>query len=195
MVVDGAHDPTGIKMNTVIKRAKDQVRGAMTAGDPNFKRGQNKSGTIPIFGQEVFHQALRDADVSLVQSNFEADRYMAALAKRIGCPVASNDSDFFVYDVEFVPLDSVVIGEAEVAEDGARHITCRQFDKAKFLRVFGLTSSDHLYLMSSVLGNDYIPIHSFEKFFAQVSKPKKKKLSPRRKASNRLIKLFLNSYI
>ena len=181
VVVDGAHDPSGLKMNTVIKRAKDQVRGAMAAGDPNFKRGQCKSGTIPVFGQEVFHQALRDANVSLVQSNFEADRYMAALGRAEGCPVASNDSDFFVYDVEFVPLDSLVFGQEEEGDDGARQITCRRFDKPRFLREFGLSSCDHLYLMSSVLGNDYIPIHSFEKFFAQVRKPKKKNLSPRRK--------------
>ena len=198
VIVDGAHDPSGLKMNTVIKRAKDQVRGAMAAGDPNFKRGQCKSGTIPVFGQEVFHQALRDADVSLVQSNFEADRYMAALGRAEGCPVASNDSDFFVYDVEFVPLDSLVFGEVEEEDDGARHITCRRFDKTRFLREFGLSSCDHLYLMSSVLGNDYIPIHSFEKFFAQVRKPKKKNLSPRRKVrdcSLNLVYLFTPSVI
>ena len=134
-----------------------------------------------------------------VQTNFEADRYIAELASLEGCPVASNDSDFFVYDVDFLPLDSFrckqwdrnssyfefklffSVNSVEIDHDGSRYITCRRFNKTNFLKSFNFTTCDHLYLMSSVLGNDYIPIHSFEKFFSQVRMPKKKSMAPRRK--------------
>ncbi len=131
----------------------------------------------------MFYRALRQLDVTLMQTNFEADSYLAELAQAENCSVASNDSDFFVYDVDFVPLDAFRFSTVEIGDDNSRYLSCRRFNKAKFLRTFNLTTNRHLYLFSSVLGNDYIPLHAFEKFFSQVKMPKKKTLDKRKKVS------------
>lgn len=58
----------------------------------------------------MFLRTARDCGVDVVQANFEADAYMARLAGERRCPVVSNDSDFFVYPVDFVFLDSLRCG-------------------------------------------------------------------------------------
>ena len=112
--------------------------------------------------------------------------FRIAVVKR--CPILSNDSDFFVYPVEFIKLDSIghrksnctgtfkiSLFKLNTIPAHARYLSCQRFDRSAFTERFGISSQDMLYLMASVLGNDYVPTKTMEKFFAQVKMPKKRK--------------------
>ena len=77
------------------------------------------------------------------------------------CPVISNDSDFYIFDVTFVSLDSLDMCWAEEEGGGEQGVACRRFNKEKLLRHYGLTSAELLHLLASLLGNDYIPPQVF----------------------------------
>ena len=71
------------------------------------------------------------------------------------CPVISNDSDFFIFNVTFVSLDSLdICGSEEKEEQG---VSCRRFNREKLLTHYGLASAELLHLLASLMGNDYIP--------------------------------------
>lgn len=129
---------------------------------------------------DVFLEAcLSSPNVKLIQTNFEADPYLAKLATVLNCPILSNDSDFFIYQVQFIKLDSL---DWDVSEDEEQNkfLDCQIFKKSKFMNYYGIKDSTMLHLMSSVIGNDYIPPKTFERFFNQMRQPKKRKsLSPR----------------
>ena len=81
----------------------------------------------------------------------------------------SCDSDFFVNDVAFLPLDSLEWEDVLMDVDGGPpYLRCRQFDRPRFLSRHGLEEKRMLPLMSAVLGNDYVPLETFSGFFAQV---------------------------
>ncbi len=64
---------------------------------------------IPPLSQDVFKNVLSALSVNHVTCVFEADDQIAALANAWGCPVMSNDSDFFIYDLVggFIVFDYV----------------------------------------------------------------------------------------
>ena len=73
------------------------------------------------------------------------------------CPVISNDSDFFIFDVTFVSLDSLDLSWPDEAEG----VACKRFNKGKLLTHYGLASAELLHLLASLMGNDYIPPQVF----------------------------------
>ena len=71
--------------------------------------GSGASGKVfPQLTVDTIIQALKDVDVTVYSSVFEADGVLAWLAHRFNCPVVSDDSDFFVFGVRCVPLRSLV---------------------------------------------------------------------------------------
>ena len=54
------------------------------------------------------------------------------LAMKKKCPVISNDSDFFIFPVDFVRLDSITKSEGK--------LVCDQFNRKKFLEHYNLKS-------------------------------------------------------
>ena len=63
---------------------------------------------LPIFAFEVYLEALRQCQVEFHVADGEADPEAVALANRYSCPVLSNDSDYYLFNVEagYVPLSS-----------------------------------------------------------------------------------------
>ena len=76
------------------------------------------------------------------------------------CPVISNDSDFYIFNVTFVSLDSLDMCWAE-EEKGEQGVSCRRFNREKLLTHYGLVSAELLHLLASLMGNDYIPPQVF----------------------------------
>ncbi|CAB4069852.1 unnamed protein product [Lepeophtheirus salmonis] len=62
--------------------------------------------------------------VAVIQTHFECDNVMANLAKKLNAPVMTNDSDFFVFNVDFFPLDSF----------DPDSLKCSKFDKKAFMK-------------------------------------------------------------
>ena len=65
---------------------------------------------------------------------------IAALAMQKNCPVLSNDSDFFIFSVEFIPLYSVDI--SRTIEEG--QLVAMRFNREKLLRHYGFKSEGKL---------------------------------------------------
>ena len=66
------------------------------------------------------------------------------------CPVLSNDSDFYIFSVDFIRLDSVDINRT--IEEG--HLVAMRFNREKLLRYYGLKSDGKLskgYILIIVL--------------------------------------------
>uniref|UniRef100_A0A182XCH0 Asteroid domain-containing protein n=1 Tax=Anopheles quadriannulatus TaxID=34691 RepID=A0A182XCH0_ANOQN len=60
------------------------------------------SATPPML-REVFVDAMRESGVAFMRCAFEADDEVAILARKLGCPVLSYDSDFYIHDVQYIP--------------------------------------------------------------------------------------------
>ena len=134
---------------------------------------------LPAFALQVFIQAVKAFDNAFIfQSILEADAYLAHIAIRLGCPVLSNDSDFFIFNVRYIPLNSVEEWDNSSAEGGGELI-CEEFDREKFLERFPLKDPEMLPLLAVLMGNDYVNPRIFDRIFEQIHLPKKKYLSPR----------------
>ncbi|NXL88055.1 ASTE1 protein, partial [Alectura lathami] len=127
--------------------------------------------------REVFVQALRRLGVPFVQCLAEADREIAALANRWGCPVLSLDSDFCVFDLAggYCPLSGFQWQDVRAAEAGGgapgRYIPALCFSAERFCGRFGRLQKSLLPLFAVMSGNDYADVPALEGFFSKVRLP------------------------
>lgn len=131
--------------------------------------------TEPLLA-EVFLQAIQDSGVPIIQTLSEADSEIARLGFRFSssspnrCFVLSNDTDFCIFDVDVISIDST-LSSNDAADKNV--FSCRKFDRIKFLNFFkiGPEKSRLLHLMATVCGNDYVKNGAvIDKIFAQVPK-------------------------
>ncbi|XP_030565468.1 protein asteroid [Drosophila novamexicana] len=64
---------------------------------------------FPLHLKEVFVDAVRDCGVPVMRCVFEADDELAALARKLNCPVLSYDSDFYIHNVQYIPLITLTV--------------------------------------------------------------------------------------
>lgn len=93
VVLDGGIDPSDKKFPTLRQRLQSKIREA-----DSLSRGCNGS-VLPILTRDVFIQVLSQRGVPLVQCPAEADWEIACLAHQWNCPVLTNDSDFYIFDL------------------------------------------------------------------------------------------------
>ena len=122
---------------------------------------------------------LQRLKINHVTCQEEADRDAAALANYLNCPVISNDSDFFIFPLNygFIPVGKLsfipVEEKCECCVTGTHfYLSCSIFQHSHF----HLRSSKHvpvnkdlLPLFSALVGNDFLSIDFFEKIFMQNS--------------------------
>ncbi|XP_037958616.1 protein asteroid [Teleopsis dalmanni] len=96
VLMDGGYEHR--KLRTVAKRLRGKI---------SVIRRINPCGSIPVFPvmmKEVFVDAVRDCGIPVMRCTFEADDELAALGRRLHCPVLSYDSDFYIHNVQYIPL-------------------------------------------------------------------------------------------
>ena len=93
VVFDGAYASDGHKFLTSVARARHRVHMS------NIAAHGRRAKLLPVLTHSCFVRVLQVLDVAYVTCDFEADRQIAALARHWNCPVLTNDSDFFVYDI------------------------------------------------------------------------------------------------
>ena len=108
---------------------------------------------FPLMMRHVFTEKLLEINVPVFQTDFEADNEIAALAKKLNAPVLSNDSDFFIYDVQYIPLTSISFYSCEYSSNKF-YIPCQIFNVNSLLKRFGNLQKTMLPLLATVLGND-----------------------------------------
>ncbi|XP_030382858.1 protein asteroid [Scaptodrosophila lebanonensis] len=64
---------------------------------------------FPLHMKEVFIDAVKDCGVPIMRCVFEADDELAALARKLNCPVLSYDSDFYIHNVQYIPLITLTV--------------------------------------------------------------------------------------
>ncbi|NWX75984.1 ASTE1 protein, partial [Alca torda] len=165
VVLDGGRGADDRKLPTLKGRAAERLRAAH-----GLSRGEGGC-LVPLLTREAFVQALGRLGVPFVQCFAEADREIAGLANRWGCPVLSLDSDFCVFDLAagYCPLShfqwrSVCPGEGERGS----YVPARCFSVEKFCRHFSHLNKSLLPLFAVMNGNDYIDLAALEVFFSKV---------------------------
>ena len=132
-----------------------------------------------IIVAETFLQAIQDLGITIRQTLSEADSEIARLglfnssSSPDQCFVLSNDTDFCIFDVDVISIDSTLVANINIDND-RKVFPCRKFDRIKFLKFFkiGPEKSGLLHLMATLCGNDYAGNGGgvINKIFAQVPK-------------------------
>jgi len=86
-------DPSDKKFSTLRERLRSKIKEA-----EYLSHGRHGS-VLPLLTREVFVQVLTQMGVPLVQCPVEADWEIACLARQWKCPVLTNDSDFYIFDL------------------------------------------------------------------------------------------------
>lgn len=86
-------DPSDKKFSTIRQRLQSKIKEAN-----NLSHGRRGS-VLPILTRDLFIQVLIQREIPLFQCPFEADKEIACLAHQWNCPVLSNDSDFYIFDL------------------------------------------------------------------------------------------------
>lgn len=159
-IFDGGYEKR--KLKTVVDRLKLNI-GICS----QFKNKYRESKCFPLLLRDVFKDVLRSINVPVIQCNFEADQELVVLARILNCPVISNDSDFYISNVTYIPFSSLELKAYRFSKKikDKYYIRCKLYQLDQFLNKFdGLHDKSLLPLISCVLGNDYIPPHTFKHF-------------------------------
>lgn len=86
-------DPSDKKFPTLRQRLQSKIKEA-----DSIAHGRGGS-VLPILTRDVFIQILIQSGIPVVQCPAEADSEIACLARHWNCPVLTNDSDFYIFDL------------------------------------------------------------------------------------------------
>jgi len=184
VVFDGAHHEDNRKFKTSLRRAAERLHLA------GFLSIGNRAKILPILAYETFRNVLDEMRVAHVTCYLEADEEIAALAQLWTCPVLTNDSDFFVYDLPggVVPLDyiNMTVLELKVDNKALRNVDTSGKNPAKeffisaqiyfldgLVRLLKFRERPMVALAATLIGNDVVGKHNFEQFYvkARLVKP------------------------
>nr|XP_046274147.1 protein asteroid homolog 1 [Scatophagus argus] len=150
VVLDGGVDPSDKKFSTLRQRLQSKIREA-----DSLSHGRSGS-VLPILTREVFIQVLIQRGVPLVQCPFEADREIACLAHQWNCPVLTNDSDFYIFDLPGGYLPFPFFQWSSVNGKGSHcYISALCYTTNRLCRWFGGMNPELLPLCAVLIGNDY----------------------------------------
>ncbi|KAM6904175.1 single-strand DNA endonuclease ASTE1 isoform 1-T2 [Lycodopsis pacificus] len=150
VILDGGIDPSDKKFPTLRQRLQSKIKEA-----DSLSHGRNGS-ILPILTRNVFIQVLIQRGVPLVQCPAEADWEIACLARQWNCPVLTNDSDFYIFDLPggYLPLSSFQWANLN-GKASHRYISARRYTTNGLCRWFGSMNKELLPLFAVLAGNDY----------------------------------------
>ncbi|XP_071764243.2 single-strand DNA endonuclease ASTE1-like [Centroberyx gerrardi] len=164
VVVDGGTDITGKKLETLKSSAEDRIRKAHAAAEEG-RRG----GILPPLAKQVFRQTLARLEVPVAQCFAEADQEIAALASEWKCPVLSNDSDFYIFDL---PAGLLPINHFQWVAGGRNgswresFIRCKSYTTSSFCTLFNI-QPQVLPVFAALAGNDYVKLQELTSCWAR----------------------------
>ena len=170
VIFDGI-DFTRNKGSTMIKRKKDARRCILNIIDnaggtpaqtstassasaatqaPASSAPAANSDVIPLFTDMVFSETLKEKGVQFVYADGDADSVIASIANYYSCPVVSNDSDFFLFNIKggYIPFKKF--------EWERQPVTAQVYDYTEFVSSFQFQTLDLPLLIPAIMGNDCI---------------------------------------
>ncbi|XP_071390611.1 single-strand DNA endonuclease ASTE1-like [Centroberyx affinis] len=163
VVLGGGTDITVKKLDTNGRRAKDRFRRAQAAALGG--RGSIK----PPLAKKVFKQTLARLEVPVAQCFGEADREIAALASEWKCPVLSNDSDFYIFDLPAGLLPTPHFHWKAGGRNGSwreSFIRCKSYTTSRFCTLFNI-QTQILPVFAALAGNDYVKLQELTSCWAR----------------------------
>jgi hypothetical protein len=171
VIFDGSHETR--KLKTVHNRLRSKINGASRLDAVT----QGSLQTFPLLIRDVFKQVLMEMDIPFTVCEFEADDEIATMARHLKCPVLSYDSDFFIYNVLYIPFNTLERKAKPFFIEGTKvhALECKIYKVEYLTKNFGGLKEDMLPLLATLLGNDYVEKKVFNRFFQQLKLPKSKK--------------------
>ncbi|XP_011501256.1 PREDICTED: protein asteroid [Ceratosolen solmsi marchali] len=160
IIFDGAFEDK--KLDTNYKRMKDRINIASIA---NPER-QSRSALFPLLFLDVFKYVVKEKCLKVTSSLFEADNDIACIAKILDCPIISNDSDFYIFDVKYIPYRTIYYGTTRIENNFVKK--CKMFTLDHFLECFPGTDKTAMPIAALLLGNDYINSTMFGYFYKEI---------------------------
>lgn len=169
VIFDGGYEDR--KLKTVYDRMLQRIRlgkslNAVTEGGVKM---------FPLFVRDLFKDIVLRLNVTAVKCDFEGDYEIACIARTLGCPVLSYDSDFYLFDVAYIPFSTIELQICRNKEK-IKFIPCKIYRIDKFLNSFGGLDKSNLPLLGVLLGNDYIKIGVFKEFYRHIKLAKRKNM-------------------
>lgn len=120
---------------------------------------------------------MRELGIPVFQCSFEADEEIAAIANHYECPVASQDSDFYIFNLTggFIRLDSISTTLQTVTVENGQSmnaLSCRWYHVDNLLGHFPGFDKSMLPLFATLMGNDFVNGVMFEGFFNSIKLPR-----------------------
>lgn len=151
------------KFDTILSRSEERLRLV------SYSTPANEQQLIPTLTKDIFKYIAQKNKIKVVQSSFEADDQIAGIARILKCPVLSNDSDFLIFDVMYIPSSSLESGIFRSTNGQGFVKKCRVYTNEDFINNFPGMDKKNLPLAAALLGNDYIDSEIFNNFFSSVS--------------------------
>ncbi|KAI7806980.1 protein asteroid-like protein 1, partial [Triplophysa rosa] len=156
VVLDGGADHTDKKFETLKVQKQGRIRRAhnLSVG----RRGE----CPPLLIKNVFRQTLQELKVPFVQCLEEADWEIAALAKQWNCPVLSNDSDFYIFDLPAGLFPTVCFRWKNIRVNrlNKKYIPTKHFTVERLCASFNNMNKELLPVFACILGNDYVNLQN-----------------------------------
>ena len=109
---------------------------------------------LPQLAFTTLCNVLTDLNINCYVADGEGDEGCVKIAKFLNCPVLSNDSDYYLFDI---PNGYIQLGEFEPPDRPSRVLADVYYRDLFVREVLRFRDSDLLYLIPSLLGNGIFP--------------------------------------
>lgn len=172
VILDGGSDKNDKKLAVKLGRVRENIHKIRKV------MHMRRCNLLPQLSTEVFKSVLREMQVPLAMCDFEADEEIAALAKLWNCPVLTNDSDFFIYQL---PAGTILLDyfnlEISTSAEGFRYLAVQVFYNQSLLEKYPKLEYRMWPLFATLRGNDYVGEDILEPFHAKLSRKSSKQSS------------------
>lgn len=168
-VYDGAKD------TETHDKTSEQLRRSLRIFDQIVSINRYGFGDLimPMNTSIIFSSIVIDYGCRIVACMFEADNEIARLSNHYKGPILSNDSDFFLMDLDYGVIsfdtgDFLKNDDRNVNRASVDPIRCRLFTQKRFVQMFPGLSKSCLPLLGVLAGNDYVTEEKFEQILNQL---------------------------
>lgn len=153
---------------TAVRNLKDlEVGTEKEEKEKKMKKEEKLKNLFPLLSNQTFQHILNDLEIPNVTCDWEADKEIADLANKWECPVLTDDSDFFLYDLK--------AGCISLDFDNLQPCRCQEEQESYYMNVkiykfdlllshFGIGDRRMVPLMATLLKDDYVKYKSVAAF-------------------------------
>lgn len=189
IVMDGCQNIDNSKLNTSIKRHDQKLK--LCYYSVHNKRMCDQQTPIPLLLKQEFRASLKRNSVINISSNFEADDDIVKMANHFHCPLLSNDSDFFVYDLAsgLILLDYMDLNIFKKNKT-CTHLRGAIYKSSALKQHFPNLDPKLLALGGTLHDNDYMSFRELDLMFKFLKNPKKEEVPFSRGKSFKTARIF-----